>query len=497
MTSNYSHNMQSSSSSSHHETKFSSTSAPPPVVTYPSPIPAQRKTPAAEFSDYSSEIDERFRSVSRANESDAEIKGYRVVFPPTPTPRTNIATNGHKSPVVVITPSPMEFEPTPEDYARPKFEPISKEIRHEIKTETSSKQSKFMQNQQQNQPVFKPKPVAAKFIAATQQQQQKQPQATSRPTMYYNAVAGAPMHVAKVATETKNVMQMHESTESSQRVVNMQQTKRIIHFDSPQEQRDQQIMEPFPYSPATSRTPSRQSHLPPPATPTKFVPGEFRESDYESEVDGARIQPLWSPYGDGMTKGFRRVAPPQGAGRSCSLPRTYERVLSPMEFDRGPEMPSKIHVDINTLRKEQRGGSTVTTQNRTQSLNRNTTMRQQQQQQQSMDQIDRAGTLPRYGYSSLQQQAENQGRRMGSTFLQKSHQFVDDVSREIRSSASNGIRPGFKRAPSEGSSQQPQAFRDESRVSQYGKSSLHFNLRTTSAVEIWRQLPSFELVFEI
>ncbi|XP_039488858.1 uncharacterized protein LOC120450111 isoform X5 [Drosophila santomea] len=474
MTSNYSHNMQSSSSSSHHETKFSSTSAPPPVVTYPSPIPAQRKTPAAEFSDYSSEIDERFRSVSRTNESDAEIKGYRVVFPPTPTPRTNIATNGHKSPVVVITPSPMEFEPTPQDYARPKFEPIGKEIRHEIKTETSSKQSKFMQNQHQSQPVFKTKPVAAKFIAATQQQQQKQPQATARPTMYYNAVAGAPMHVAKMATETKNVMQMHESTESSQRVVNMQQTKRVIHFDSAQEQRDQQILEPIPYSPATSRTPSRQSHLPPPATPTKFVPGEFRESDYESEVDGARIQPLWSPYGDGLTKGFRRVAPPQGAGRSCSLPRTYERVLSPMEFDRGPEMPSKIHVDINTLRKEQRGGSTVTTQNRTQSLNRNTTMRkqqqhqQQQQQQQSMDQIDRAGTLPRYGYGSLQQQAENQGRRMGSTFLQKSHQFVDDVSREIRSSASNGIRPGFKRAPSEGSSQQPQAFRDESRVSQYG-----------------------------
>ncbi|XP_037721818.1 uncharacterized protein LOC119554814 isoform X23 [Drosophila subpulchrella] len=473
MTSNYSHNMQSSSSSSHKETKFSSTAgAPPPqVVTYPSPIPAQRKTPAAEFSDYSSEIDERFRSVSRANESDAEIKGYRVVFPPTPTPRTNLATNGHKSPVVVITPSPMEFEPSPQEYARPKFEPIGKEIRHEIKTESSSKQSKFVQNQHQSQPVFKPKPVAAKFIAATQQQQQ--PQATARPTMYYNAVAGAPMHLAKVATETKNVMQMHESTESSQRVVNMQQTKRIIHFDSPQEQRDQQIVqEHFPYSPATSRTPSRQSHLPPPATPTKFVPGEFRESDYESEIEGARIQPLWSPYGDGLTKGFRRVAPPQGGSRSCSLPRTYERVLSPMEFDRGPEMPSKIHVDINTLKKEQRGGSTVTTQHRTQSLNRNSTMRQQQQQQQqqqSMDQIDRAGTLPRYGYSSLQQQAENQGRRMGSTFLQKSHQFVDDVSREVRSSASNGIgiRPGFKRAPSEGSSQQPQAFRDESRVSQY------------------------------
>ncbi|XP_070135967.1 uncharacterized protein [Drosophila bipectinata] len=473
MTSNYSHNMQSSSSTSHHETKYSSSGAP--VVTYPSPVPAQRKTPAAEFSDYSSEIDERFRSVSRANESDAEIKGYRVVFPPTPTPRTNLApANGHKSPVVVVTPSPMEFEPTPPEvgsYARPKFEPIGgKEIRHEIRTETSSKQSKF--GQQQSQPVFKPKPVAAKFIAATQQQNQQPPQATARPTMYYNAVAGAPMHLAKVATETKNVMQMHESTESSQRVVNMQQTKRVIHFDRPNQQ-DQTVLEPFPYSPAASRTPSRQSHLPPPATPTKFIPGEFRESDYESEVEGARIQPLWSPYGDGLTKGYRRVAAPQTAGRSCSLPRTYERVLSPMEFDRGPEMPSKIHVDVNTLRKEQRGGSTVTTQHRTQSLNRNSTMRQQhqQQQQQSMDQIDRAGTLPRYGYNSLQQQAENQGRRLGSTFLQKSHQFVEDVSRDLRSSSTTtngGIRQGFRRAPSEGSNQQPQAFRDESRVSQYG-----------------------------
>ncbi|XP_015043414.2 titin-like isoform X8 [Drosophila pseudoobscura] len=486
VTSNYS-----SSSSHHQETKYSST-GPVTVLPQPSPVPAQRKTPAAEFSDYSSEVDERFRSVSRTNESEADIKGYRVVFPPTPTPRTNVATNGHKSPVVVITPSPMEFEPMPHE-GRPKFEPIGKEIRHEIKTEssnsTSSKQSKFLQQQQQQQqPVFKPKPVAAKFIAATQQQQQQQqPQqhSPSRPTMYYNAVAGAPMHLAKVATETKNSMQMHESTESSQRVVNMQQTKRIIHFDSQQQQQhqQQQPLEPFPYSPAPSRTPSRQSHLPPPATPTKFIPGEFRESDYESEVEGGpRIQPLWSPYGDGLTRGYRRVAPPQGSARSCSLPRAYERVLSPMEFDRGPEMPTKIHVDVNTLRKEQRGGSTVTTQHSTQSLNRNTTMRgqhqhqhqqQQQQQQQSMDQIDRAGTLPRCGYNStLQQQAEGQGKRMGSTFLQKSHQFIEDVSRDVqqqqqlRNGHGHVLRPGFKRAPSEGSNQ-PQAYRDESRVSQY------------------------------
>ncbi|XP_030372939.1 uncharacterized protein LOC115622947 isoform X1 [Scaptodrosophila lebanonensis] len=484
MTSNISHNIQ---SSSHHETKYQSTATPSAAVA-PSPVPAQRKTPAAEFSDYSSEVDERFRSVSRANESDTDIKGYRVVFPPTPTPRTNVA-NGHKSPVVVVTPSPMEFEPTPPEpmgFARPKFEPIGKEIRHEIKTESSSsrqeqsKQFKTMHQQQQQQPVYKPKPVAAKFIAATQQQQQQQPQPGTRPTMYYNAVAGVPLHTAKVATETKNVMQMKESTETSQRVVNMQQTKRVIHFDNQQHEEHSnsyqlQNLEPFSYSPGHSRTPSRQSHLPPPTTPTKFIPGEFRESDYESEVEGARIQPLWSPYGDGLTKGYRRVAAPQ-PGRSCSLPRTYERVLSPMEFDHGPEMPSKIHVDVNTLRKEQRGGSTVTTQSRTQSLNRNSTMRQQHYSslQESTDQTDtqiRGGTLPRYGYSHLQQQAEGQAKRLGSTFLQKSHQFIDDISRDVHSRgsnvATNGQRPGFRRAPSEGSNQ-PQAYRDESRVSQYG-----------------------------
>ncbi|XP_017842327.1 uncharacterized protein LOC108599780 isoform X4 [Drosophila busckii] len=459
---------QSSSSSMQHETKYSSNATP---LIMPSPVPAQRKTPAAEYSDYSSEIDERFRSASRANESDAEIKGYRVVFPPTPTPRTNVS-NGHKSPVVVVTPSPMEFEPTPPElgsYNRPKFEPIGKEIRHEIKTESSSSSKQYKQEIKQ-QPVYKPKPVAAKFLAAAQQQQQQQqPLPSNRPTMYYNAVAGSPLHTAKVAHETKNVMQMHESTESSQRIVNMQQTKRTIHFDNSQQQ--QPPLEPFPYSPATSRTPSRQSHLPPPATPTKFTPGEFRESDYESEVEHARIQPLWSPCGDGLTKGYRRVAAPQTNGRSCSLPRSYERVMSPMEFDRGPEMPSKIHVDLNTLRQESRGGSTVTTQQRTQSLNRNSSLRQQQygqdqtdQQQQQQQQL-RTSTLPRgYAYNSMQQQAESQGKRMGSTFLQKSHQFVEEVSRDMQ--GSQGLRPGFRRAPSEGSNQ-PQAYRDESRVSQY------------------------------
>ncbi|XP_050335990.1 titin homolog isoform X3 [Bactrocera neohumeralis] len=481
---------------------------PTPTVT---PVPAQRKTPA-EFSDYSSEVEERFRSVSRTQESDNEIKGYRVVFPPTPTPKSHL-TNGHKSPAVVVTPSPMDFEPTPpavSTYPRQKFEPIKKEVRHEIKTESKEQKQYFQQQktqQQQQQQVYKPKPVAAKFIAATQQQQQQQQQQPRyeprpQPALYYNAIAGTPLHMAKMATETKNVMHMKESSETCQRVVNMQQTKRVIHFDSQKEQQERQVstpLEPFPYSPSPSRyTPTQQTRVPPPPTPTKFVPGEFRESDYDSEIENAKIRPLWTPHGENGPLRFRHVEPPQ-MGRACSVPRAYERVLSPMEFDRGPEMPAKIKVDPNELRS-QRGSSLSATSQRTQSLNRHSSMKSStsssyQQRYQTLqpdatvvekrfprdDMNLKVGSPPKYGY--IQSQIDQQGKQMSSTFLQKSHQFISDITSDLQQKSSkstkiyNGsaepkvithsFRPGFKRAPSEGDNK-PQAYRDESRVSQYG-----------------------------
>ncbi|XP_053952607.1 titin homolog isoform X7 [Anastrepha ludens] len=492
------------------------TPTPAPMPTA-APIPAQRKTPA-EFSDYSSEVEERFSSVSRTQESDSDIKGYRVVFPPTPTPKSHL-TNGHKSPVVVITPSPMEFEPTPpavSTYPRQKFEPIQKEIRHEFTTESQEHKQHFQQQkaqqqqQYQQQTVYKPKPVAAKFIAATQQQQERQqhqpPTPRTQPALYYNAIAGTPLHMAKMATETKNVMHMKESSETCQRVVNMQQTKRVIHFDSQKEQQERQVstpLEPFPYSVSPNRfTPTRQTRAPPPATPTKFVPGEFRESDYDSEIENAKIHPLWTPQGEYGPLRFRHVEPPQ-TGRACSVPRSYERVLSPMEFDRGPEMPKKIQIDSNELRK-QRGSSlsagTTTSKQNTQSLNRHTSMQSSssssyQQRYQTLqpdhtvaekrfprdDMNLKVGSPPKYGY--IQSHIEQQGKQMSSSFLQKSHQFINDISSDLQQKTSkstklyNGVaepkiithsfRLGFQRAPSEGDNK-PQAYRDESRVSQYG-----------------------------
>ncbi|XP_067644771.1 uncharacterized protein zormin isoform X1 [Eurosta solidaginis] len=495
------------------------TTTPTPYTPTITPIPAQRKTPA-EFSDYSSEVEERFRSVSRNQDADNDVKGYRVVFPPTPTPKSNLV-NGHKSPAVVVTPSPMEFEatqPAVSTYPRQKFEPIKKEIRHEIRTESRENKQNFQQQKmqktyQQQQTVYKPKPVAAKFLAAAQQQQYQQPtqpryEPRAQPGLYYNAIAGTPLHNAKIATETKNVMQMKESSETCNRVVNMQQTKRVIHFDNQKEQRERQLntpLEPFPYSPSPSRyTPTNQTRVPPPATPTKFVPGDFRESDYDHEVDNAKIRPLWTPYGENGSLRYRHVEPPHGGGRSCSVPRSYERVLSPMEFDHGPEMPRKIQVDARELRSP-RGGSfgasTINSNQRTQSLNRHTSMQNSsssntyQQHYQTLQRDNtiaekrfprddmnlKVGSPPKYGY--IQSQLDQQGKQLGSTFMQKSHQFVSDITSDLQQKASkttkffNGVtepkvvtpsfRPGFKRAPSEGDNK-PQAYRDESRVSQYG-----------------------------
>uniref|UniRef100_A0A0A1XKW8 Uncharacterized protein n=1 Tax=Zeugodacus cucurbitae TaxID=28588 RepID=A0A0A1XKW8_ZEUCU len=337
-----------------------------------------------------------------------------------------------------------------------------------------------------------------------QQQQQQQPKYEPRaqPALYYNAIAGTPLHTAKMATETKNVMHMKESSETCQRVVNMQQTKRVIHFDSQKEQQERQVstpLEPFPYSPSPSRyTPTQR--VPPPPTPTKFVPGEFRETDYDSEIENAKMRPLWTPQGENGPLRFRHVEPPQ-MGRACSVPRAYERVLSPMEFDRGPEMPAKIKVDANELRS-QRGSSLsaagTTSSQRTQSLNRHSSMKSSttsssyQQRYQTLlpdttvvekrfprdDMNLKVGSPPKY----IQSHIDQQGKQMSSTFLQKSHQFISDITSDLQQKSSkttkiyNGsaepkvithsFRPGFKRAPSEGDNK-PQAYRDESRVSQY------------------------------
>lgn len=72
---------------------------------------------------------------------------------------------------------------------------------------------------------------------------------------------------------------------------------------------------------------------PPPPSPSKFVKGEFRGSDYESDYD-AKIQPIWNSEGQSY-KPVRPVLTPSGRH---TFPTTGRTPTPPTEFDVPPRM---------------------------------------------------------------------------------------------------------------------------------------------------------------
>lgn len=97
-------------------------------------------------------------------------------------------------------------------------------------------------------------------------------------------------------------------------------------------------LEPFPFKP----DPPRQEKKNPPAgqtirKPAKFVQGQFTESDYESDLEGARIPPRWLPPGSDTddTSGYKKVKLPK-------LSSSAERSGQTFPKDKTPSPPSKF-----------------------------------------------------------------------------------------------------------------------------------------------------------
>lgn len=143
---------------------------------------------------------------------------------------------------------------------------------------------------------------------------------------YYDARAGVPFTRA-IGTETKKTVRMDESTENARRVVTVEQTSRVIKFGDTGHAADVKVAQKAP----------KASHYRVP-TPRKFVQGQFRESDYESDVDLGRIRAKWAPAdSDTEEPCYRKVQPPTlRSPRSSSAPVRQMHVASPMEFDAGP-----------------------------------------------------------------------------------------------------------------------------------------------------------------
>ncbi|KAL6428690.1 hypothetical protein ACFW04_007940 [Cataglyphis niger] len=254
---------------------------------------------------------------------------------------------------------------------------------------------------------------------------------------FYEARASAPFTNA-VGTETKKTVRMDESTENARRVVTVEQTSRVIKFGD--------------------TAPIQKQHYRVPI-PKKFVQGQFRESDYESDVDAGRIRPKWAPAdSDTEEPYYRRVQPPAAKSpRLSSTPVKQTHVVSPIEFDTGPPMISLT----SQIRREDVDG-TISHQR----------YQQQRTASEKSDNILQPGSPPEYGFiskSDVKKAADHIASRhmsdMTSSFKSKTEKFVSDIQSDLRQSKPILKHPVDSRTTD---SDEPRTYREESRVSEHG-----------------------------
>ncbi|KAJ8954878.1 hypothetical protein NQ318_016814 [Aromia moschata] len=339
---------------------------------------------------------------------------------------------------------------------RPKFEPIEK-----FKPETRPSPKT----------VYKPKPISAATVTDLVVAKPavetiilkpgSPPEMAYSPgpkrTQYYRSTVSAPYHNA-VQTETSNVVHFNESTENCHRTMSVQQTHKVIKFGDQYKKE-----ETFPFQPEPE-LPRRATSVPPPPTPSKFLPGEFRESDYESEVESARIKPKWVPGGrEDDSLHYRRVRAP-ASSRSSSVPAPRERVLTPMEFDTQPPlMPTEISTDVVDTSHTRKQESTYKRFAQSQTG-------QVMKRSHSHEPALHPGTPPEYGYVSDRKITKSTATKMASqhmdsmtqAFKSKTQKFVKDIMGDVSKQQSQ--KPILKTA-TDGDAQ---VYREESRAAQYG-----------------------------
>lgn len=412
------------------------------------PPPSPSKFVKGEFreSDYESDYEGRIPPLWNPSESETDIH-YKPVHPVlSSSGRHSRSSTGARTP----TP-PTEFDNPPQiEYPpRPKFEPIEKAkqtIKHEEILKTAPKQ----------QVVFKPKAVQAKpmmeLIVATPAKPSFTLKPGSPPQMayapekrYYHSVTSTPYSNA-TQTETSNIMHFNESTEKSHRVVSVQQTTRVIKFGETQKEAG---LEPFPYKPEPEKP--KRSTVPPPPKPKKFIPGEFRESDYESEVDNAKIKAKWKPS-QGLVgePQYKRVCPPSPTLlRSASVPVTRQQISTPMEFDTQPPIITSTREIYDN-----------------QSFKRVSDFkRYEDKKSQEVTQM-KPGSPPEYAFSPVSKAtklATKHMEDMTQSFRSTTQRFANDIMTDVK-----------KQKPSE--AEDPQAYREESRVAEYGKFYIFINI---------------------
>ena len=98
-------------------------------------------------------------------------------------------------------------------------------------------------------------------------------------------------------------------------------------------------LEPFPFKPDPPRPEKKKLSGVSVRKPGKFVRGESRESDYESDLEGAKITPRWVPPGSDTddTASYKKVQP-KLASEERTLRAVSKEPTPPTQFEVPPEM---------------------------------------------------------------------------------------------------------------------------------------------------------------
>ncbi|XP_044767054.1 muscle M-line assembly protein unc-89 isoform X5 [Coccinella septempunctata] len=415
------------------------------------PPPSPTKFVKGEFreSDYESDYDKPIPKIWKPNgpEESPNFRPVRPVLTPT----------GRQSRVGKTPTPPTEFEEPLKTAGppRPKFEPIEKPLVSSVPVEISKPEAKSA--------IFKPKPLTAnqttditRYIPLRPGTPPEIAYASSPQTVqYYRSTTSMPFHNA-IQTETSNKVHFKESSEKCHRTVSVEQSTKVIKFGE-----KQTGVKIEPYSEIKRST----IRGPPPTTPKKFIPGEFRESDYESDVENVRIKPKWAPSGsDTDDLHYRPVRPPSSASRSSSVPPSKERVVTPMEYDKYP-YKSTDTTDSEVRKMES------SSYNKYSSSNSNLLATRSRSYEPPVKRIEiQPGSPPEYGFisdpkfkSKATSIASHHMDNMTQQFKSKTQKFVRDIMNDVGQQTTPK-----KSILKNGEDRDAQVYREETRAAQYG-----------------------------
>ncbi|XP_063589622.1 titin-like [Penaeus indicus] len=328
------------------------------------PPPKPKKFYKGEFreSDYESDYEGRLKPKWKPADSDVEDPEYTPVRPPPPRERT-VSKSRDRTPT---PPSKFDVPPTSGEPLRPVIKPIDQPLVQAFKETSPEIIIPKIEEKVSKTPKVVPKAPSIKV----KQEEPERPKVPSPPL----PEPGPQPEIGYVEGGTASIVQ--EEEDAHIRMIKKKiEAKKGFQIDiditdiydfvseSELEKTDTESgkgkqfpkLEPFPYEPEPHRP--KRERGPPPPQPKKFFKGEFRGSDYESDYDSRPIAPKWlPPDSEGEEPMYRRVAPPAGDPGKRRSESSGRDPSPPSKFDQPPQFegPPRPVVELSDIPRRER-----------------------------------------------------------------------------------------------------------------------------------------------